>query len=94
MTVSVKHLVTLSAVRKGAKTYFRGKVGPRHPKRLVVIQIRKGSRWVTFAKVKTTKRSTFLVVKTLKPACTTGFVHVPEPTDSTSLDSAALCVRS
>ena len=67
VTVSVKHLVTLSAVRKGAKTYFRGKVGPRHPKRLVVIQIRKGSKWVTFAKVKTTKRSTFLVVKTLKP---------------------------
>ena len=45
---------------------LRGKIGPRHPKRLVVIQVRKGSRWVTFAKVKTTRRSTFLLVKPLK----------------------------
>jgi hypothetical protein len=67
VTVLVKHLVTLSVVRKGAKTYFRGRIGPRHPKRLVVIQIRKASRWVTFARVKTTGRSTFVLVKTLKP---------------------------
>jgi predicted GH43/DUF377 family glycosyl hydrolase len=66
VTVFVKHLVTLSVVKKAGKAYFRGKIGPRHPKRLVVIQVRKGSKWVTFAKVRTTKRSTFLVVKTLK----------------------------
>jgi predicted GH43/DUF377 family glycosyl hydrolase len=67
VSVLVKHLVTLSVVKKGGKAYFRGKIGPRHPKRLVVIQVRKGSRWVTFAKVRTTKRSTFLLVKALKP---------------------------
>ena len=65
VTVSVKHLVTLSAVRKGPKVYLRGKIAPAHPKRLVVVQIRKGTRWVTFARTKTSKRSTFLVVKTL-----------------------------
>src|SRR5262249_47861925 len=64
--VFVKHLVTLSVVKKGGKAFFRGKIGPRHPKRLVLVQVRKGSRWVTFAKVRTTKRSTFLLVKALK----------------------------
>jgi len=66
VTVFVKHLVTLSVVKKGGKAYFRGKIGPRHPNRLVLVQVRKGSRWVTFGKVKTTKRSTFLLAKTLK----------------------------
>ena len=65
VTVSVKHLVTLSVVRKGGKVYLRGKIGPPHPKRLVVVQIRKGTRWVNFAKTKTSTRSTFLVAKTL-----------------------------
>jgi predicted GH43/DUF377 family glycosyl hydrolase len=66
VTVLVKHLVTLSIAKRSGKAYFRGKIGPRHPKRLVLIQVRKGSRWVTFAKVKTTRRSTFLLVKPLK----------------------------
>jgi predicted GH43/DUF377 family glycosyl hydrolase len=65
VTVSVKQLVTLSVVRKGAKLYVRGKVAPPHPRRLVVVQIRKGTKWATFAKVKTSKRSTFLIAKTL-----------------------------
>ncbi len=67
VSVAVKHLVTLSARKMSGKAYLRGKVGPRHPRRLVVIQVRKGTRWVTWAKVRTSRRSTFLVVKALKP---------------------------
>jgi hypothetical protein len=67
VSVAVKHLVTLSGRRRGGKAYLRGKIGPRHPRRLVVIQVRKGTRWVTWARVRTSRRSTFLVVKALKP---------------------------
>ncbi|HET7856983.1 MAG TPA: hypothetical protein VFL41_11055, partial [Gaiellaceae bacterium] len=68
VTVSVKHLVTLSAVRRGARITLSGRIGPAHSRRLVVIQVRKGTRWVTFAKVRTTRRSTFRLVRmTLRP---------------------------
>jgi predicted GH43/DUF377 family glycosyl hydrolase len=67
VSVAVKHLVTLSARKRGGKAYLRGRIGPRHVKRLVVIQVRKGTRWVTWARVRTSRRSTFLVVKALKP---------------------------
>jgi len=67
VSVSVAHLVTLSVVRKGAKGYFRGKLGPSHPGRLVIIQIRKSSGWRTFAKLKTSKTSGFSAVRKLNP---------------------------
>ena len=67
VTVSVRHLLTLSVRKKAGKAVFRGKLAPVHAKRLVVIEVRKGSRWVTFAKVKTTKRSTFQIAKAIKP---------------------------
>jgi predicted GH43/DUF377 family glycosyl hydrolase len=66
VSVAVQHLVTLNVVRKRGKGYFRGRVGPSHPARLVVIQLKKGSGWVTFTKVKTSSRSTFAAVKKLK----------------------------
>jgi predicted GH43/DUF377 family glycosyl hydrolase len=67
VSVAVKHLVTLTARKRSGKAYLRGKIGPRHVRRLVVIQVRKGTRWVLLARVRTTRRSTFLVVKALKP---------------------------
>ena len=62
-TVLVKHKITLTARRKSGKIVLRGTVGPRHPRRLVIVQKRKGTRWVTIARVKTTRRSTFKVVR-------------------------------
>jgi hypothetical protein len=63
--VSVKHSISLRAVRRNGRLYLRGAVGPRHVRRLVVIQKRRGTRWVTVARVRTTRRSTFQLVRKL-----------------------------
>jgi predicted GH43/DUF377 family glycosyl hydrolase len=63
VTVAVKHAITLRGFRRSGKVYLRGTVGPRHPRRLVLIQKRKGTRWVTIARVRTTRRSTFQLVR-------------------------------
>ena len=67
VTVAVAHRLTLAAVRKGGKATVRGKLAPSHPGRVVLIQVSTGSRWRTFAKVKTTKRSTFGAVRKVAP---------------------------
>ena len=61
--VAVKHLITLKALRRSGKLYLRGTVGPRHPRRVIVIQKRRGTRWVTIARVRTSRRSTFQLVR-------------------------------
>ena len=61
--VLVKHKITLKGKRRSGKVYLNGTVGPKHVRRVVVIQRKKGSRWVTMARVKTTKRSTFKVAR-------------------------------
>jgi predicted GH43/DUF377 family glycosyl hydrolase len=63
VVVAVKHSITLRGTRRSGKTYLRGTVGPRHPKRVVLIQRLKGSRWVTIAKVRTSRKSTFQLVR-------------------------------
>jgi len=63
VTVLVKHKIGLKGRRAGGKVYLTGAVGPRHPRRVIVIQKKSGARWVTFARVRTSKRSTFKVVK-------------------------------
>jgi predicted GH43/DUF377 family glycosyl hydrolase len=64
--VAVAFRVTLSAKRKGGKVLLRGKVGPSQRRKVVIIQIRVGTHWKTFAKVRTTKRSTFTALRSLK----------------------------
>jgi len=61
--VLVKHKITLKGRRRSGKIYLNGTVGPKHVRRVIVIQRKKGSRWVTIARVKTTRRSTFKVVR-------------------------------
>jgi predicted GH43/DUF377 family glycosyl hydrolase len=61
--VLVRHKVTLKGKRRNGKVYLNGTVGPKHVRRVVVIQRKKGSRWVTVARVKTTRRSTFKLVR-------------------------------
>ena len=63
MNVAVKHSITLKGRRKSGKVYLRGVVGPRHSRRVVRIQMRKGKRWVTIAKVRTSRTSTFKLVR-------------------------------
>ena len=45
------------------KVYLNGTVGPRHVRRLILIQRKVGRRWVTIARVRTTRRSTFKLVR-------------------------------
>jgi predicted GH43/DUF377 family glycosyl hydrolase len=61
--VLVRHKVTLKGKRRSGKVYLNGTIGPKHVRRVVVIQRKKGSRWVTIARVKTTRRSTFKLVR-------------------------------
>ena len=59
----VKHKLTLKGRRLSGKVYLNGTVGPRHVRRLVLVQRKIGRRWVTIARVRTTRRSTFKVVR-------------------------------
>jgi hypothetical protein len=61
--VLVKHKITLKGRHRSGKVYLNGTVGPKHVRRVVLIQRKKGSRWVTIARVKTTRRSTFKLVR-------------------------------
>jgi len=61
--VLVKHRITLKGRRASGKVYLNGTVGPKHVRRLVLIQRKKGTRWVTIARVRTTRRSTFRLVR-------------------------------
>ena len=63
VVVLVKHKITLKGRRASGKVYLNGTVGPKHPRRVIVIQQKKGSRWVTIARVRTTRRSTFKLVR-------------------------------
>jgi len=59
VTVQVNQRLKLSVRRSGGKVYFKGTLGPKKRKRVVVIQVKAGKRWKVFARVKTSKRSTF-----------------------------------
>jgi predicted GH43/DUF377 family glycosyl hydrolase len=60
------HRVSLKVKLRGRKATLTGSVAPKHRGKVVVIQRAKGTRFVTFAKVKLSKRSTFKLVKKLK----------------------------
>jgi predicted GH43/DUF377 family glycosyl hydrolase len=66
VTVGVKHRVTLRVVRRGTRGTFTGAVGPRHPRRVVVIEKRASGRWAKFATLRTNSRSRFSTVKRIK----------------------------
>jgi predicted GH43/DUF377 family glycosyl hydrolase len=68
VSVRVRHLLTLAGVRKSGKGTFRGRIGPSHPGRVVVLEGRKGSAgWKTLARIKTGSKSTFAAVRKLDP---------------------------
>jgi predicted GH43/DUF377 family glycosyl hydrolase len=60
------HRLTLKIDLHGRKATFTGSVAPKHRGKTVLIQLAKGTRFVKFAKVKLSKRSTFKLVKKLK----------------------------
>lgn len=67
VSVPVAHLVKLRVKRRGTKGYVTGSVGPTHRGLAVRLQQKKGSRWVTIKKLKTSSKSTFkATVKKLK----------------------------
>jgi hypothetical protein len=62
--VTVAHLVKLTVKRRGTKGYVKGTVGPAHTALPVSVQQKKGSRWVTVKKLKTTSKSAFATTVT------------------------------
>jgi ribosomal protein L15E len=67
VTVTVAQRIKLSVRRSGSKVYVKGSLGPKKRRRLIVIQVRVGKRWHKLARVRTSKRSTFKLVRALKP---------------------------
>ncbi len=68
VTVEVAPNVTLTARRIGTRGTFRGRIAPSWVKRPVTIQVRRGSSWVTYAKLTTSATSSFaLTRKGLRP---------------------------
>jgi len=63
----VAQRLKLSVRRSGGKVYFKGSLGPKKRRRVIVIQVRAGKRWKVLARVKTSRRSTFKGVRSLKP---------------------------
>ena len=67
VTVKVAQRLTLSVRRKAGKVYLTGTLGPKKRRRVILIQVRTGKRWHKLARVRTTKKSTFKLVRALKP---------------------------
>ena len=67
VTVNVAQRIKLWVRRSGSKVYVKGSLGPKKRRRVIVIQVRVGKRWHKLARVRTSKRSTFKLVRTLKP---------------------------
>jgi predicted GH43/DUF377 family glycosyl hydrolase len=65
VTVSVKHALSLKVTMKGRRATFSGRIGPRHASRTVTIQRKRGTRWVRYARLKTTRRSTYTLSRRL-----------------------------
>jgi predicted GH43/DUF377 family glycosyl hydrolase len=65
VTVKVAQLVKLSVRRRGGKVYAKGSLLPKKRGRVIVIQFRSGKRWKKFARVRTSRRSTFKTARTL-----------------------------
>jgi predicted GH43/DUF377 family glycosyl hydrolase len=57
--------VSLSATVKGRTVTLSGRVTPSHPGQAVIIKVKKGSSFVRFAKLKLSRRSTFLLKRRL-----------------------------
>ena len=66
VTVKVAQRLKLSVRRKGSKVYIKGSLGPKKRHQVILVQVRTGKRWHKLARVRTTKRSTFKVVRALK----------------------------
>jgi hypothetical protein len=67
VTVKVAQRLKLSVRRSGGKVAFKGSLGPKKRRGVIVIQVRAGKRWKVFARVKTSRRSAFKGVRSLKP---------------------------
>jgi hypothetical protein len=65
VTVKVAQRLTLSVRRKGGKVYLKGSLGPKKRGRIVVLQVQSGKHWKKLGRVRTSKKSTFKLVRAL-----------------------------
>ena len=61
-----KHKVSLSTKLSGKTITFAGKVSPAHPGKTVLLKQLKGTRFVTIAKIKLSRRSTYTLKRRFK----------------------------
>jgi predicted GH43/DUF377 family glycosyl hydrolase len=66
VTVQVAQRIKLAVRRSGGNVIVKGSLGPKKKHRLIVIKVRVGKRWHTLGRVRTSKKSTFKLVKALK----------------------------
>ena len=67
VTVMVAQRLKLAVRRKAGKVYLTGSLGPKKRRQVILIQVQTGKHWRKLARVRTTKRSTFKLVRALKP---------------------------
>jgi hypothetical protein len=61
------HRLSLKLSRSGRRVSFTGGARPAHPGKTVVLRVKQGTRFASFAKVKLSRRSTFKLARKLKP---------------------------
>jgi predicted GH43/DUF377 family glycosyl hydrolase len=65
--VKVAQRIKLLVRRSAVRVYLQGSLAPKKRRQTIVIQVRVGKRWHKLARIRTSKRSTFKLVRALKP---------------------------
>jgi hypothetical protein len=73
VTVQVAQRIKLSVGRSGGNVILKGSLGPKKAHRVIVLKVEVGKRWHTLGRARTSKKSTFKLVKALKPGHTYKF---------------------
>ena len=71
------HKVSLKLSRSGRRVSFAGTARPAHPGKTVVLRIKQGTRFASFAKARLSRRSTFSLARKLKPGSYTFRAELP-----------------
>jgi hypothetical protein len=73
VTVQVAQRIKLSVGRSGGNVILKGSLGPKKAHRVIVLKVEVGQRWHILGRARTSKKSTFKLVKALKPGHTYKF---------------------
>jgi hypothetical protein len=71
------HKVSLKLARSGRRVTFTGTARPAHPGKTIVLRVKRGTRFASFAKARLSRRSTFKLARKLKPGSYTFRAELP-----------------